>query len=345
MQPEALLHAGLKDNLRALLSGNHSRRQLDAVLKIAHAFACTFLASKRSAWLLTSRHEFTLPDLAYDCIAELFQQDDSRTYPQLNAYFEALPFESMSDSELLPHLRRLVFSKVNHGVFRVFSEIDPSLGKVLRNIKIAVQTLNHYREVERFGESYLVPGLCETLDHLRGPDTADIERLLRATRGRAQHIPDLLARLSVGLREQNQHSRLVPLVTLGMVIRNLFAPESPLIAEPESEHQMVIEDTARIVRQACTRIQTTMHCKYVGKGKVNEQTFCAYFTVLEQSIVQRLVGTDGEECSYYKLLKAAMGDLSTDEYQKLHKSQLEYLGRIVFDEAAKQIKADRAGHK
>lgn len=339
MKPDAVHAHGLKDNLRAVLAGTHTRQQFDAVLRTAHALSCAFLARKKSTWSLTSLHGFTLTDLAYDCIADLFQQDNDGLYPQINAYFKGLPFESLPEVELFSHFRRLVISKTGHRVFRILKEFDPALGKVLRNIKNAVHTLKNYNEIERFGETYLTPTFCDTLEHLRPPDRDDLMRLLHMTRGKAQHVPDLLASLSLGLREQSEHSRLVPIMALGLAIRDLFAPDPLCTTEPESDQQLMMRETEKIVRSSSMRIKKKMENQYVDKNKVDELTFSLYFEAIEKSILHRLLGAGAEKPSYYKLLRVSIQGLTMDEYRQHHKSQLEYLGRVVFEDVARQIKS------
>ncbi len=42
--------------------------------------------------------------------------------------------------DLLGPARRLVFSHVNQALCRIYQETDPSLGKLIRNLKLAVKT-------------------------------------------------------------------------------------------------------------------------------------------------------------------------------------------------------------
>ncbi|MDI6803591.1 MAG: hypothetical protein QME58_07065 [Bacteroidota bacterium] len=122
------------------------------------------------------------------------------------------------DEEILSHLRRLVFSKVNHGIYRQYSEIDPSLSKILRNIKIAINTLKNFTEVERFGESCIAPCACDTLEDNPAFDRDELRGFFMCEVNGREHIPDLLAKFSLILREQTDRCRIIPLVTVGINI-------------------------------------------------------------------------------------------------------------------------------
>lgn len=171
----------MRDHLRAIISGTSARPQLNAVVAVCHALASASLATRRTSSTLVSLHGLNRSDLAYDCIAEISRQDAAGAFVQLNAYFDGLSLGSLSDEEILAHLRRLVVSKVNQGIFRLYNEADPPLGKILRNIKLAVNSLKHFTEIERFGELCLAPSLCDTLEYLPVPDPEEIQRSFLAS--------------------------------------------------------------------------------------------------------------------------------------------------------------------
>ncbi len=254
----AELHKGLRTNLCALLNNLHTHRQLNGVIAVCHALASAFLQSKRAGWALTNLHAFSYSDLAYDCIADLFHRDDEGNYLQWRAYFEGVPLGDLTEEEILAHVRRLVFNKVNHGIFRIFNDLDPSLGKVLRNVKLAIETLNNFVEKDRFGETHIAPSLCETLEHLPTIDNAVLEQVLIEARDNATHVPDILARLSLYLRQQSAHSRLVPMMLVATVIRKLYIPDQQTHAEPGMDGQFTIAETSETIRSACGKVRNAM---------------------------------------------------------------------------------------
>ncbi len=222
---------GLRVIIAAILAGSHSRKELNCLIGVSHSLAASFLASKATTESLISVYDLTTSDLAYDCIADLFQEDGDGKYRQLQAYFAGLSIATARDEEILIHLRRLVFSKVNQSIFRLYSEADPSLSKILRNIKLAIHSLKNFEEIERFGEPCIVPSLCDTLVHLPPFEREELEHcFLHIARG-DELIPDLLAKLSLLLREQIERCRILPFVGVGILFRTVY--EKKELAQPE----------------------------------------------------------------------------------------------------------------
>ncbi|MEX0721402.1 MAG: hypothetical protein WD059_12090 [Balneolaceae bacterium] len=83
--------------------------------------------------LLLQYHYKDIDDLALDCIADLFgREGDCLT--EIESYFPKEQLSELKESEVAIKLRRLVFSKVNEGLFRNYRSFDPSLSKIIRNI-------------------------------------------------------------------------------------------------------------------------------------------------------------------------------------------------------------------
>ena len=163
-------------------------------------------------------------DLAYDCVADLFRRDERGSLIQIRAYFGALEISDASDAEMLMHLRRLVFSAVNQGIYRLYRQADPAFGKILRNIKLAVATLQNFtEEIERFGEPYLVPALADPLTECPPFEIGYLERALAPFVRNSPSVPTLLGALSFILRQQEKCSPAIALATVASLFRSVYA--------------------------------------------------------------------------------------------------------------------------
>ncbi len=340
MQHQSPLQEGLRQNLIALLGGVYSRQQMNGVVRIVHALANAFLASKRSNGTLATLHGLNTSDLAYDCIAEIFQQDEQGALVQLRAYFGSIAIETSSDEELLAHLRRLVFSKVNHGVFRLYNEADPSLSRILRNTKLAIASLGQFVEVERFGEPCIGPAMCATLEHLPPMERDHIEtHLLGVARGN-ESVPDLLAKLAVCLRDQTEYCRLVPLVVVAYALRTVYQSKQRSIAEAAPGNGAMLEDDIQeIVRKAARQVDARFRKKYVG-NKLQPEVFALYMNAIEQALVDRFINGNGEDTSLYDRMAALLPGLTKEDYKKYHRSRVEYLSRQAHDLAITELKKE-----
>jgi hypothetical protein len=320
----------LRTALLAVLTGEPTRDEINHLVAVCHSLAISFIAGKHSIGGLRLLNGLSTSDIAFDSIAELFRQDDKGNCVQLQAYFAGLRLMDAKEEEILSHLRRLVFSKVNQGIFRLYSEADPSLARILRNLKLAVGTLKNFTELERFGEVCLTPALCDTLEHLPPFDREELDkRFGECTNGR-EMIPEMTAKLSLLLRGQNEYCRIIPMVTIGMLIRSVYEKkEIPLPRDTGATDHLEVTDAAAAIRRACEDLKKANRAKYVGREKVAEETFDHYFHAIEEELNVRCGGTDGSEASLYERLIKMMPGLTKEEYHHKHRNRVEYLLKLA----------------
>ena len=333
------LSTGLRESILSAINGSATREQLNRLVSVFHSLASAFLASKSTCGMLTHVSGLKTSDLAYDCIAELFQQNRDGNYIQLVSYFSGLQLSAARDEEILAHARRLVFSKVNHGVYRLYSQADPSLAKILRNIKLAVYSLKNFTETDRFGEQCLIPVLCDALEHLPPFQREELEQLfIPVTRGK-EVIPELLAKLSLFLREQDRNCRIVPLILVGLLFRSVYnAKQSVHSNTVEIEDATVVRDTEDIISKVCRDLKTVTSKKYVEKKNIAGEVFEKYFHVMEEGLTEKYIGSNGQDFSLFDNLRRYLPDLTKEEYKKRHRNKIEYLWKLVQKEAVKRLK-------
>lgn len=342
MYNHSKLSIGLREILIAVLGNTCTSQQLNHLIKLSHALANSFIASKTTAGTLSMVSGLTTSDLAYDCIADLFQQDAKGNCIQLKAYFAGLSITTSRDEEMLAHLRRVVFSKVNHGIFRLYTEIDPTLAKILRNIKIAINTLKNFTEFERFGEPCIAPCACNMLEDRPAFDRDELHRyFIRDVSGR-ENVPELLAKFSLFLREQKECCRIIPLVTVGILFRDVYTTKEVMSEEATFDDTLLKTDASALIKKACRDVENRTSNKYVGKGKVTPDVFCSYFCVIEEVLVEKFVGMDGEDTSLCEALKNHIPNLTEKEYKTHHRNRIEYLLKQANKEAVKLLKENIA---
>ncbi len=328
----------LKQLISSVITEKPPSRSINEFVFLCRKIALVLIRRKLNSGRLHSGFFKSSPDdLAIDCIADLFQQDDSGTLIQIKTYFESLSLENISEKDLLTHLRRLVFARVNQSIFRMYNEADPALGKILRNIKLSLEALTNFTEIERFGEQCVAPCACATLEHLPEADRNDLERELRQNANGSEHIPALMAKLSVYLRGQTLHSRVVPLMMLAMIFRSLYS-EVPEMNVATINDQFTVSDASGILRGICMQVMNETEPKYVGKGKIGAFIFKKYFEVIEENLNATIIQQNGERMSFYASLKSLIPDLTEKEYRKNHKSRIEYLARIAHKRAVKELR-------
>lgn len=338
MYNHSKLSIGLREVIIAILGNECTRQQLNRLIKVSHTLANAFIASKTTAGTLSMVTGLTTSDLAYDCIADLFQQDSEGNYTQLIAYFAGLSLTTARDEEILAHVRRLVFSKVNQGIYRVCSETDPALAKILRNLKIAINTLKNFTEFERFGEPCIAPCACNMLEDLPAFERDELQRhFIREVSGR-ENVPDMLAKFSLFLREQKKYSRVIPLVLTGILFRDVYSQKEVAYEEASFDDTLIKIDAAAFIKKACRCVAERNSEKYVGKGKVTPDVFRSYFCVIEEVLIEKYIGMDGEDTSLCEALQNHIPDLTEQEYKTKHRNRIEYLLKQTNKEALKLLK-------
>jgi hypothetical protein len=327
MYDNSRLLDGLREAIFALLTEKPSPRHINCLIAKCHALALAALHMKRRHKLMLIEDTLNLSDVAYDCIGELFARNGEGTLVRLKTYFESFDFESSTDEDLLIQLRRLVFSSVNQGLFRIYSSYDPSLGKILRNVKISMQALAVFTEVNRLGEQCLVPVACDPLSHLPPINLETLQSVLSVRTPGSERIPSILAVLARYLREQSEYSREVPIVRLALAIRWLYAakqlPPSGSTSAAELDHHI---DVAAAIRYSCQNTLQTLGANYLREGRLSQDLLDSYLKAVEMYLLAEFDGVEGEG-SLFESLKTLVPELSRRDYMEIHRSRLEYLAR------------------
>jgi hypothetical protein len=287
------------------------------------------LTRKRHVQLLLDKHGISLDDFAYDCIADLFRRSIDGSFAGVQAYFSSIDFSSADDAELLVHMRRLVSSAVNQRIFGALNEIDPSLGKIIRNIKLSIHSLRTFTETETFGEAGIVPVLCDPLEHLQQYDRRELAEEIAAYARGNEKMPGLLAALANVLRHQRRYSRSVPIVVVALAFRDVY--ECKQLPGPHSACIHIEPDMMEIalaVDKACALVKGRVKAKYVSSGKVSNLLLDSYLEAIGCYFKAKLDG-DVSKATLQNTLQQVIGKVDLAEYQRVHRSRLEYLARQV----------------
>jgi hypothetical protein len=333
----------IKHQLLSILSDKYTHVEVNNIVSLCHTMATTSLkysiidGSKNQETIGLTRN-----DVAYDCIADLFQKDDAGKFVKLIAYFSSFNLEEISNQEIVVLFRRIVSSRVQQGLFHLYQETDPSLGKILRNIKLSIHQLNNYDQIDRFGETHIAPIHGEIAGHLPVIDLQTLTQQFSPYANGSESIPQLLAKLSLFLAEQNEYRRSVPLITVALAFRAIYGRE--LSADVSSaciiEENLDAGFAASIVAKSCETIKQKMKPVYLDRKKISEALFDIYFEVTQISVSYVLLNTNGEDTSLFGALKSKLPQLTPREYTQKHKNTLEYLTRLCKEEAIIHLRED-----
>lgn len=320
------LLSGLRDCILAALKESPPDSQINLLVAKCHCLALAAVNAKRARNLMMVEHALDLSDLAYDCIAELFRRDEDDKLVLISTYFESQDLENATDEDLLAMLRRLVFSAVNQGLFRIYSSYDPAFGKVLRNIKLAVLSLGTFNEVDHVGEHCIVPTLCDPISYLPLVELETLQRELSARSAGSERIPQLLSVLARYLREQSEFSREAPILRVALAIRWLYSARQISTGEDSfTQDQTEETDVLLSIRDACAETMRAIGAAYLSRERVTENFLELYKRTVEAYLTGKYVHSDG--VSLFETFRSIEPGLTREEFNQKHRSRLEYLAR------------------
>jgi hypothetical protein len=112
----------LKPILASILSNTPSQLCVRDFANLCHQIALIYLRKKaRGNRLNPTGFGMPLEDLAFECIADLFQRNEQGAFIKLADYFNAVAWENKHEDELLGATRRVVFIELNKAPIRGYN--------------------------------------------------------------------------------------------------------------------------------------------------------------------------------------------------------------------------------
>ncbi len=334
---------GTRQLIQQLVSSEAGKRELSQCVQMFNRIAMGYLKRKIANGTLTlNRIQLKLEDFAWDCVAGLFERDKKGAYVQLQSYFEDYDLTNMSDQEVFSACRRLVFSKVNDGIFRNFRRIDPALGKIIRNLKLAIKknsfvTLESEKDMSRviFKEEISDSKPLMPVEILRIRLTQRLEATM--------FISESLEVIHTIMNGQDWYRSEYPLVELSKILRYAY---TQLHDNAEGDRQTVYQNNPlyeknmqEFIRNSIDKVQSDMYNTYVEKDKLDKQTFELYFECIEDILFDFFV-EEGKTSTYFEHLQGYLDQISRDTYREQHRGYLEYLVKKARSDLLHKLKKE-----
>ena len=320
--------------LRGILSGTYTSVDLREFVQLCYFLALPLVRKKiRLGKLKLSAVGLNEPDVVYDCLADLFQRDEQGGFPQIRLFFSHPldQVDSWSDDDALVQLRTLVFGKVNNNIIRLYSEADPVLGKILRNVKIALDRSHLFEQTSRFGEVYLTPHGVEVLWHLPPMPFDVVQQEFSHTVLIHDMIPVMLKKLHDLMTQQSEYQRSVPVVAAAVLFKEIYAlgQEPEQVAENGSEPNFMAHDVLQTIEKVCSELQTEMYATYVVSRKCSEERFGQYMRTIRDLLIHTFADPIPDGHSYFESLQSQIPDLTKGAYAEEHRTILEYIAKVA----------------
>ncbi|MCX6132233.1 MAG: hypothetical protein NTU47_00355 [Ignavibacteriales bacterium] len=270
--------------------------------------------------------------IAFDCIAELFQRDESGTFIELEVYFsENRALELIDEQEAQHYFRRLVFSSLNEGIYRLYRENDPVLGRIIRNLKIVAQSMGDLKQFERLGQTYCYTcGEAERNDQLSEYPIDQLQTELALARHAKKNTQAYVRKFFEILNHQQQYRRFYALIDIAIIIKRIFVQRGTSVQEMVSTDESLLRhDLENILRRSTIELKRSLHQRYVETGKIPFPLFQSYAQALEDMMFDVFANNDGSDLSHVDYLKKYVSDLTLQEYRRTHRTHFEYMVRVA----------------
>lgn len=330
----------IKDILDEVFSAQPAPGAVNMLVRESHRMARAYLLQKvRRGNLQPDFFGLTLDDLALDCLADLFQRDEAGHFVQLTAYFTAFDWQDKEDVDLAIALRRLVFSKVNEGLFRRYREADPSLAKLIRNLKLAVNASSELTLLRRGAELWLVVGDLSHALPMVPPELLEAY-LIMLTEG-TRPLSEMLSAFVSFTRRETSYCNGYTLTGFAQVIRGLFVNLESGSTDRQEEPVFLASNVERAIQRATDHIKAAKYDSYVGRKKLDEETYDTYFRTVRDILAAQYINNTLPEVSYFEALKRYKPALTETDYRGRHRHILEYITKLTHASLIRYLRTDQ----
>lgn len=281
-----------------------------------------------------------LEDLAWDFIAELFEKDETGTLVRLQEYFGESNFQQLSQSDLTIELRKLVFTKVEDNIFRAVGEKDPSLRKIIRNLKLAIRDNNCKHRV-CYEHGYIIVGKDD--EHALPVMPSEFMQIKLSSRlEEKMQIPDILIEAIDVLQSQERYQQRISLVALASVIRLTFVhfnESDDRDKQLNADESIINAEFEKFLNESSEKVRTSTGYSYIRKGKINSDELDIYMKAAKD-IVNDYFNDGKTESSQYEYLKNYMPNLEYEDFRSNNRQVLEYLVKLIRKDLVLTFKED-----
>lgn len=330
----------IRKELGLLLSGVYSEKDLNRVVEFFKRYAVGYIRMKRKVGNSFCRID-DIESVAYSSISELFSRDADDRFPNLERYFGSKPVGRLPDHELEPEIRRLIFTKVNDYLYRRLGDYDPSLKKIIRNIKSAFASGDFDRYTEISGNTvYLKSHICE--DTLPELPHELLEIYLCSRINRSSMIPEILAAAIEIIDRQELYQKRIGITALALSIRNSFIALQNHHEQEENRTMRTIlnGDLEKFIGISKKNVQEKISAKYLKSGKMDRDEMQSYFSAAADILNDQFVDEKQFKDSQFEYLNSYMKNLDYEQFRNLHRKRLEYFVKLVRVEMIDLFKKD-----
>jgi hypothetical protein len=327
-----------------VLSDRPTRSATSNLVYYAHGIASAYLKKKmKSGFRINGLAGLSHDDIAWDSIADLFERDDQGVFHKLRTVLVS-PYTSgttelTNNDELEVLVHRAVMGKVNDSLFRIQREHDPSLGKLIRNLKNAAKDAP-VSMLRIAGALWIV--LEDNNPELLPMPPEFFEARLASGIKSGLTLPGVFRLCISILADQDLYRKCIPLTELACIIRSAYILTecNPEVRETDT---LAHQDHIKMVVYALQKVEPRMYATYVRSKKISPEIWLIYMECVRDILIARYHSNGSNGLSYYDFLKEKLIHLERDVYQVHHRSSLEYLVKVAHNQMLHLYRKDSTG--
>jgi hypothetical protein len=316
--------------LQALFLPDPARRVITEIVNLCHKIAVAYLRVKQMGWKMNASHlGLSLDDIAFDAIAELFRRDPlgrfvcSRSFPPAD-------FPTLSEADALSRLRAIVIGAVNQQLFRFYGMADPSLARILRNIKLALKDHATATRIQLKGDHAICPRSAESIREHLPPIPPELLAPLLYDRIHARtSLRDSLSALVDVLSTQTEYRRAYGLLDTAMLIRSVQialyedkVDEAPPTGLTEEEVQQMVDSVLALLKK-------NPGDAYLRRGRLSESELGSHLCTVRDVLLGKNGHANAGNDSAYVLLASHLPGLTPRQFNDHHRVILDYLLKLA----------------
>jgi|GEM_PF-1539725 len=318
----------LQKAIQHCLTDGYGTSECRYIIDSAHTVALAYLRLKAFSGHLYTQNGEKLEDLAWDYIADLFERDEKDDFAVLKNAFGDFNFNQASEAETEHYFRRIIVTKVNDNIFRANGDFDPSLKKIIRNLKNAISN-GFMDEKAAIKEGYLVVEGVKKGDLFHSVSPPEVlERQLCSRITDAMQTPEVLEEAVSILQESRVFDGKISLTALAICVRKAFVHVQKPHGIPQSQmredwnlHSQCLE---RQLERASLKVRNQLGEKYLRRKVLDVQTLNCFLEA-SKAVLREEFAEEHTDRSQFECLKNEMPGLTHTLYRERYRSVLEYI--------------------
>jgi len=282
--------------------------------------------------------ESKLEDVAIDAIAELFERNTYGEYVQLRRYFYPYIRENHTEEEWIVLLRRLITSRTQQALFRIFKERDPESAKIIRGIKLAVSKDPQFKIVEDFWGNVIVEvnSHSDSAIPKEMTDSVELEVMMKYlfTLFRpADTIPILLQKTFTALNARFDGPPAVEIQEAVRIFRTYrkgvqVSSRVKEIDDVDSvERHLIQDDLKKRIEKIREYLFIKLDRDYLSKGKLDERKTQGFKNALSRMTEDMM--TEGSIRPNLAYIQEFLPEVTSGHYQREIRTKFEYFVKLL----------------